>query len=86
MSTCIFRRFKNGGKKVLHYILKREKFSLYVTVQLLVRHMQCAGTFNARKRILDSEYRNNEVFTYTSFDNDCQEAMYKKTIIYHQQQ
>ena len=27
-----------------------------------------------RKRILDSEYRNNEVFPYTSFDNDCQVA------------
>ena len=27
-----------------------------------------------RKRILDSEYKNNNVFTYTSFDNDSQLA------------
>ena len=27
-----------------------------------------------RKRILDSEYRNNKVFTYTSFESTCQVA------------
>jgi hypothetical protein len=27
-----------------------------------------------RKRILDSEYRNDEIFEYTSFDTECPES------------
>ena len=66
-----FSKIQERGKEGLAFHFEKGKVLIVCySTTFSTTHAVCWDI--ERKRILDSEYRNNEVFTYpTSFDNDC---------------